>query len=465
VTAGGELKTSSLTDGLVTTVTKDASLLYGITPAAGDQIVFTRAGTLWTVPRSGGTPRQLTTLADRDQTHGWPSTLPDGRTVIFTVETAAGPHVEALTLANGERRVVLREAARAKLGPEGRLFFYRDNRMLAAEFDTSTLMVIGTPILVLDNVPDLGGGVPVGDVSPGGLVVFPLDSPQRRLVWVSRQGVEEPVSDAVRSYMNPRLSPDGTRIVVQAGAIWVHDLRRNVVERVVTPSTPANAFPMWLPDGTTILHRSGVGLRLQSTDSGGQGRLLPGTTEFDYPAAVTADGRTLVFMRSSPDTSFDTLVASLEAPGRATPLVQTPAYEGGARLSADGRWMVYVSNESGRNEIYVRSFREAERRRQVSNDGGSQPAWNPNSREIFYRIGDRMMSVNLTPVGSDLQLSAPRQLFARAYAYGAGITIANYDVSKDGQRFIMVRDETIVGRLRVILNWRADPPAPPAPAK
>ena len=84
-------------------------------------------------------------------------------------------------------------------------------------------------MLVLDNVPDLGGGAPVGDVSPAGLMVFPLDAPQRRLVWVSRQGVEEPVSDTPRSYMNPRLSPDGTRIVVQAGGIWVHDLRRNAV--------------------------------------------------------------------------------------------------------------------------------------------------------------------------------------------------------------------------------------------
>jgi serine/threonine protein kinase len=459
VTSGGELKTSSLTDGLVTTVAKDVSLLYGFTGAADDQIIFTRAGTLWTVARNGGAPRQLTTLANNEQTHGWSSALPDGRTVIFTVETAAGPHVEALTLASGERRVVLKEAARAKVGPEGRLFFYRDNRMLAARFDASTLSVTGTPILVMDKVPDLGGGVPVGDVSPAGLLVFPLDSPQRRLVWVSRKGVEEPVSDTLRSYLNPRLSPDGTRIVVQAGAIWVHDLRRNVVERVVTPSTPANAFPIWLPDGTTILHRSGTGLRLQSTDSGGQGSPVLGTTEFDHPGAVTTDGRTLVFLRSSPETSFDTLVTSFEDPGRVRPLVKTVAYEGGARLSADDRWLVYVSNESGRNEVYVRSFPEAERRRQVSNDGGSQPAWNPNSREIFYRIGDRMMSVNFTAVGNDLQLSAPRQLFARAYAYGAGITIANYDVSKDGQRFLMVRDETTVGRLRVILNWHADTPA------
>jgi Tol biopolymer transport system component len=330
--------------------------------------------------------------------------------------------------------------------------------MLAVEFDPTTQSVIGTPTLVLDTVPDLGSGIPVGDVSPGGLMVFPLDSPQRRLVWVSRDGVEQPANDTPRSYMNPRLSPDGTRIVVQAGAIWVHDLRRSALERVLTPTTPANAFPMWLPDGTKVIHRTGAGLRLQNIDSGGQGRTLPGTTEFDYPSGVSADGH-LLFQRSSPVTNFDVMVGQLEDLGRATPLVQTAAYEAGARLSADGRWFVYVSNESGRNEVYVRSFRGAEWRRQVSSDGGSQPVWNPNNKEIFYRIGDRMMSVAVTAAGNELQLATPQQLFARAYAYGAGITIANYDVAKDG-RFIMVRDDATVGRLRVIQNWHANTPAP-----
>jgi hypothetical protein len=388
----------------------------------------------------------------------------DGRTLIFTVETSAGPHIEAVSLASGERRVILDQASRAKIGPEGRMFFYRDDRLLATSIDASTFRAVGAPIAVLDTVPNLGAGIPVGDVSPAGLMVFPPDSPQRRLVWVSRQGVEEPISDTPRSYLNPRLSPDGTRIVVQAGALWVQDLRRNAFEQVPTALNSAvNAFPMWMPDGTTIIHRSGAGLRLESTE-GGEGRTLPGTTEFDYPGGVTPDKKTLLLLRSSPDTSFDILVAPLDDPARATPLVQTPAYEGGGRLSPDGRWLVYVSNESSRNEIYVRAFQGPQGRRQVSTDGGSQPVWNPNGREIFYRIGDRMMAVDFTPDGGELHLSAPHQLFARAYAYGAGMTIANYDVAKDGQRFLMVQDDTTVGRLRVISNWHANAPAA-APAR
>jgi Tol biopolymer transport system component len=221
---------------------------------------------------------------------------------------------------------------------------------------------------------------------------------------------------------------------------------------------------MWLADSTKVIYRSGTGLRLQRLDGGGQGHTLPGTTEFDYPSAVSADGQTLLFQRSSPVTNFDVLAGPLEDLRRASPLVQTAAYEAGARLSADGRWVVYVSNESRRNEVYVRPFGGEDWRRQVSSDGGSQPVWNPNNKEIFYRIGDRMMSVAVTAVGNELRLATPQQLFTRAYAYGAGITIANYDVTKDG-RFIMVRDDAPVGRLRVIQNWRAERASPDAPQR
>jgi serine/threonine-protein kinase len=257
--------------------------------------------------------------------------------------------------------------------------------------------------------------------------------------------------------MNPRISADGTRIIVQAGAIWVHDLRRNAIERVLTEGAATNAFPMWMPDGTTVMYRSGVGLRMQSTVSGAPGRTLPGTTEFDYTASVTADGQTIVFNRSTPDSSFDIMSAPLADSARATALVQTAAYEAGARLSPDNRWMVYVSNESGRNEVYLRPFPGPMRRWQVSSDGGSQPVWNPDGKEIFYRINDRMMAVGMTVTGTEPNLSPPRQLFARAYAYGAGITMANYDIASDGQKFLMVRDDDSLGRLRVILNWHPNP--------
>jgi Tol biopolymer transport system component len=298
--------------------------------------------------------------------------------------------------------------------------------------------------------------VPAADVSPAGMIVYAPGAAARRLVWVSRTGVEEPVVAETRGYLNPRLSPDGTRIVVQAGGVWMLDLRRKAFQLLPTQYTASNAFPTWLPDGQHVLHRSGVGLRVEDSRGVEPGHTLAGTTEFDYPGAVTPDNQTLVLLRNTPTTSFDLLVAPFSNPAQARPFAQTPAYEGGGRLSTDGKWLVYVSNESGRNQVYVRSFPDGDRRLQVSTDGGTQPSISGNGREIFYRNGDRMLAVELKTTAAGVELSRPMLLFERPYSYGAGITISNYDVTPDGQRFLMVKDEDIVSRLRVVLNWRPD---------
>ena len=464
VNSAGELRTVSLVDGLVATVANGASLLYGATWGLDDRLFFVGNGALWAVGRAGGEPKAVTTLkAGAETVHAWPTALPDGRRLLFAVQGGSQWHIESLDLATGDRQVILPDGTLPLLGPDGYLFFYRSGQLLAVPIDPDSLRPIGPPIQALENLPDIAIGAPIADVSPAGVVVFAPSSAIRHLTWVSRQGGEEPVTDTPRSYTNPRLSPDGTRIVVQAGAIWVHDLRRNAFELVATLNTEGNAFPMWLPDGRHVMHRSGVGLRVQSTDSGGKGQTLPGTSEFDYPVSMTADEKSLVFLRSSAASNFDVFVAPFSDLRKATPLVSTAAYEGGARLSADGRWIVYVSNESGRNEIYVRSFNGSDRRWQVSTGGGTQPAWNANGKEIFYRIGDKMMAVAVAATDTDIVLSAPKQLFERTYAYGAGITIANYDVTGDGQRFLMVREDSTSGRLRMILNWSPGP-AREAPA-
>ncbi len=369
--------------------------------------------------------------------------------------------IESLTRGTGQRQPVLTNATMPLIGPGNRLFFYRDGQLLVSEFDPGTMKTSGSPEQVLENLPNRSEGVPAADVSAAGMIVYAPGAAVRRLVWVSRTGVEEPVIDEVRGYLNPRVSPDGTRIVVQAGGVWVLDLRRRAFELLPTQSTASNAFPTWLPDGRHVIHRSGVGLRIENTGGVEPGRTLPGTTEFDYPGAVTPDNQTLVLLRNSPTTSFDLLVAPFSNPAQARPFAQTPAYEGGGRLSADGKWLVYVSNESGRNQVYVRSFPDGDRRLQVSTDGGTQPALSGNGTEIFYRNGDRMMAVELRATAAGVELSQPRMLFDRPYSYGAGITIANYDVTADGQRFLMVKDEADVGRLRMVLNWRPDSPRVP----
>src|SRR5688572_23437503 len=456
VTSAGELKTVSVADQVVVTAAKEASLLYGATWTPDDHLIFVRGGGLWLVPRTAGEPKSLTKLGAGETVHAWPIVVPGGRALLFGTQVGERWRIESLILATGERKVVVPDGTLPLLGPGGYLFFYRSGELLAVPFDQDQLRVTGQPIKTLENIPAIALGAPIADVSASGAVVFAPSTALRRLVWVSRGGGEEPVVDAPRSYTNPRVSPDGGRIVVQAGAVWVLDLRRNTFELLATQNTEGNAFPMWLPDGKSMMHRSGVGLRVQTTEGGGQGRTIPGTTEFDYPATTTPDGKTLVLMRSSAASNFDLFVMPLDDPSRVAPLVQTSAYEGGARLSPDGRWLVYTSNESGRNEVYVRPFPGIDRRWQVSTDGGTQPTWSRAGNEVFYRSGDKMVAVGVKTAGTDVVLSPPQVLFERTYAYGAGITIANYDVSPDGQRFVMVKDESTAGRLRMILNWSPD---------
>ena len=176
----------------------------------------------------------------------------------------------------------------------------------------------------------------------------------------------------------------------------------------------------------------------------------PGTGDYDYAAAVAADGDTLVFSaarkrRHSTSSSCPCAIPDVQ------PLSQHRRTKRGPALT---RWEVagYVSNESAQNEVYLRPFPALDRRIPVSTQGGTQPVWNPTGKEIFYRNGDKMMVVELTTT-PEVKLSTPRVLFEQRYAYGAGITMSNFDVTADGQHFIMVKDDTGGGRLNVILNW------------
>jgi dipeptidyl aminopeptidase/acylaminoacyl peptidase len=332
--------------------------------------------------------------------------------------------------------------------------------MFAAPFDATKAVVTGPAVPLLDSIPVLTAEVPLIDISLSGTVMYSSTTEFSSLVWVSRKGAEEVLNSDRRSYANPRMSPDGQRIMVQAGDLWVQDLVRGSFSRLTTGTVLTNGFPIWLRDGR-VMYRSPTGLRVQGTRGPGDSmQLIPGTTEIDYPGAVAADADTLVFLRSTEETSFNIMSLSLRAPAKLKSVLQTPAYEGGARLSPDGQWLTYVSNETGRNEIYITPFPGPGDRTPVSIAGGTQAVWNADGTEIFYRVDDKMMVVRVT-TSPTLKLSSPETLFDGRYAYGAGVTIPNFDVSRDGRRFVMVKPESGAGRLNVVLNWFANRPTEP----
>ena len=457
VTAAGVLKTIALSDGLTVTVTDNVNFLYGAAWLPDDRIVFVRSAALWQIPRTGGPATPLTMLggAKNDALHAWPAALPDGKTLLFGVESGDVWRVDAMTLATGERRTIVERGSVPLYAASGHLVFLRDDQMFAAPFDASRVQVTGPAAPALDSQAALAPGVPIFDLSKSGTVVYSPSAAVSRLMWVTRQGIEAPVNDVLRTYTNPRIAPDGNRIAVQSGDLWTQDVARATYTHLASTDIQAGSFQIWTADGRKVMYRTSTGIHIRDADGGGDPLLIAGTTEWDYPASVTADGETLIFLRSSQETSFDIYELSLKDPLKLRTVLKTPAYEGGVQLSPDGHWLVYVSNDSGQNEIYLRPYHGADRRWPVSTQGGTQPKWNPNGKEIFYRNGNKMMAVDVSAM-ANVTLSPPRVLFEATYAFGTGITIANYDVTRDGQRFLMVKNESGAGRLNIILNWFED---------
>ena len=455
-TADAILKRVSLADGLVTTVATNVEF-RGADWGSDNAIVFVRSGELWKVDLSGGDARQLTMTGPDGavRRNMWPTVLPGAEAVLFA---SAEPNedafrIESLVLATGERRTVVEAGTFPQLTPTGHLLFYRDDELLAAPFDEETRSVSGPTVSILEDLPATGlAGVPLVAVSRTGLLVYAPTVSASQLVWVSRDGAEQALADTPRNYGNPRLDPEGRWVLVQANDLWVHDLERSTFTLLTAADVTYGAFPVLTPDGTQVVFRTLAGLSRQATEGSGRGEQIAGTGFEDFPATISPDGAQLLFVRLSSETSGDIYIASLTGNAEVRPLLATPAYEGSAKLSPDGRWLAYSSNDSGRMEVYLRPFPAPDRRWQVSTEGGTQPIWNPDGTELFYRNANRMMVVSVA-IGDEPTLSDPVLLFDQQYAYGSGLTIPNYDISADGQRFVMVKEESNASRLNIVQNW------------
>ena len=454
------LKTVSLSDGLVTTLVGDVDYAVGGAVWSPDErITFIRAGTLWRVPATGGPAEQLTTLdaARNERAHLWPSVVGDSA-ILFTVVSGTDrivTRIESVSLATKERRVVIDAGSYPLYATSGHLLFFRDDALLAAPFDVSRLQVTGPAISVLRDISLDQFGAPLVTVSSAGsLAYIPREQATKRLVWVSRQGVEQPITDVSRSYKNPRLSPDGQRIVVEVagGALWIQDVTRSTFTRLTTGDTLGNTFPLWTPDARGVLFRTLTGIRRVDPDSGGTTQVIGTTMHYSLPTSVSPDGQTLAYIQQTPETSGDLYALSLQGDPQPRAVVKTSGYDGGGQFSPDGQWLAYVSNEAGQFDVYVRPYPGPDRKVQVSTDGGTHPRWNRNGKELFYRNGNKMMVIDVSTT-RDLRLSQPRVLFEQRYAFGAAQTVPNYDVSPDGSRFVMVKDDSASGRVNVVLNW------------
>jgi dipeptidyl aminopeptidase/acylaminoacyl peptidase len=272
-------------------------------------------------------------------------------------------------------------------------------------------------------------------------------------VSVGRDGSEIALSLPQGRYGNPRVSPDGRRLLVEreGKVIETLDIARGT-RAVIAASALGTSFPSWTSDSEGVVFRRFNLPFWAAADGSGRAAFVPSGVINDYPSSPGPDPDSIVIGRIQAESSGDIFLLSISGKFPPKPLLATPAYEGSAQLSPDGHWLLYQSNVSGQPEVYVRRFPALDREWQVSEGGGVQTRWSRSNREIYYRNGRSLMAVAFDPSRSEPSFGKPAPLFTDEYDFGQGISIPNYDVTNDG-RFIMLRRGPHGGDLRVVLHW------------
>ena len=483
---GNTLRTIALTGGPAKTIISGIAG-YGAAWAADGTIVLpvTDRGGLHRVPAGGG---DVTTLTRPDAEHGelahvWPAMLPGGRAVLFTITATTGgldaAQIAVLDLVSLTSRVLVRGGSDAHYVPGGfsspespdreggHLVYVKGSTLVAVPFDLARMEVRGTPVPVLTRLATMSIGSGHFDVAANGTLLY-LDAdsraaPARTLVWVDRQGLETPLSASLpaRPYGQPRVSPDGTQVAVaindQENDIWVWDVARQTPLRKLTSGPATDFFPVWTTNSRRLLFgRPGGGLFWQAADGTGKEEAL--TSESGrgmQPSGVTPDGTRVLFSLGA----RDVMAMALDA-RRVEPLVQTQFNERNGDVSPDGRWLAYESDASGKFEIYVTPFPKVAGAGEwaISTTGGTRPLWAPNSQELFFVAPDgAIMAVHVNPQANVWRSGSPVKLFGGPYATGAPASGRNYDVSKDGKRFLMVKsppiDQFAAPQIELVQHW------------
>jgi Tol biopolymer transport system component len=446
----------------------------GATPSGGSWgsqgvIIFapTLVGVLQQVSDAGGIPQPLTRREKGEVSHRWPEFLPGGKAVLFAAGTTNNnwnnAEVAVQSVGTGERRNLVQGGMYSRFASSGHLVYAQGGNLMAVPFDAQRLAVTGAAVPVVEGVLQsaFSGAAQYSFSSTGSLAYVPggIQAAQTKLVWVTRNGAEQPLAAPAHAYQFPRLSPDGRRmsvgIVEQESQVWLYDLSRDTLTRFTFDGT-VNQTSLWTPDGKRITLQSNKegqnNIFWQRADGGGGLERLTTSEYVNTPRSWSPDGQRLAFIEITPTTGYDIWVFRL-SDHKAEPFLRTPFNESVPSFSPDGHWLAYISDESGHFEVYVQAYPGPGGKWQISTEGGSEPVWNPNGRELFYRSGDKMMAVDIA-TQSGFIVSKPRMLFEGRYL-STPATFPNYDVSPDGQHFLMLKPSEQAARtqINVVLNW------------
>jgi len=406
------------------------------------------------VPESGGTPAPLTQLATGELAHVDPQLLPGGKAALFLVFGTAPDvdkaTIEAVTLADRRRKVLVRGGTSPMYLPSGHLIYVNKGTLFAIPFDPDRLETRGAAVPVLDDVEHnpLSSQALALSFSHAGTLIYRRGAgggsagAVMTFQWLDRAGKKEPLLAKPGLYSSPRLSPDGKRLALMLtdGAnqdIWVYDPQRDSMTRL-TFGGMHNDVPVWTPDGRNVVFYSlGNGIMWTRADGAGQPQRLFETKSFMIPWSFTPDGKRLAYMESG--VSLGTVAiedqnGQLKA-GKPEPFLQTNFSAAEPTFSPDALWLAYVSNESGKNEVYVRAFPPSASGQggkwQISNAGGLDPRWSRTSHELMYQSGDQLMAVSYTVQGDSFVADKPRVWIDKL---GGG---TQWDMAPDGKRALV----------------------------
>jgi hypothetical protein len=350
-------------------------------------------------------------------------------------------------------------------------------------FDVDALEITDSPVPLVEGVGVKNNGAANFDVSDDGRLVYALGNtagggaPPTNLVLVALDGTRSVLAALDDRAISPRFSPDGLRVAYATTTtlgpgpeadLWVLEPARGSRTRV-TFGGNNRFYPIWTPDGTRLVHADGLGLqnRLLSTaaDGGGSDTLLA-LGDRKFPTSWSPDGRTLAYYlgpQGTPTNSRDLWMLDVDGDtSTPEPFVETPFMERGTIFSPNGRWVAYVSDKSGQNDVYARPFPGPGVEITISVEGGQEPVWAPSGSELYYRHEDELLAVSVEETGSSLSVGTPRHVLDDRFMRDTGGAlggVANYDIAPNGEAFLMVEDASTAGtsvvapQLYVITNW------------
>jgi serine/threonine-protein kinase len=419
-------------------------------------VVATNASGLLRVSATGGDPTPLTTVdrARGERAHVFPAVLPGGTAVLYTITMAerAAAQVAVLDLRTLTSTQLISGGSDARYVASGHLLYASADSMLAVPFDPERRAVQGAPVPIGERLSTTMSGALNAAVTEDGVLVYvPVGSePSRSLIWVDRRGREEAIPVSPGAYSNPRLSPDGTKVALEVrdggAAIGFWDFKRQTLTRL------GGGFALvWTTDGHRLVFAKNLTntslptLHARAADGSGTETRLTTTDNVQVPTSATAAGDYIISDERRPSTGTDIVRVRVDwSAGRgasAEGLVETASTEQNGDLSPDGRFLAFESNERGRFEIFVTPYPQvANGRWQLSLDGGTQPVWTSGGRELVFLDGSNRLTV--VPVerdGTTLRAGVPTPLSITPFR-STSSTWRAYDVSRDGQRFLILKD-------------------------